>query len=536
MREEVASNMDIIKKITEEHADYLKDESRSVGYADTISFPESESDVIAVLRELNGRTPVTVQGARTGLAAAAVPYGGHVMNMSRMNRVTALRRGKNGLFYITVQPGVILSQLRKDIEEKRFNTAGWSGGSLAALRELAESPEQFFPTDPTESSACIGGIAACNASGARSFKYKSARKHISALRLVLWDGRTASFKRGENFADGRKLTVEREDGTEIEVRLPTFEMPETKNASGYHAADGMDAIDLIIGSDGTLGVLTEIELELLPLPPVIWSVSSFFASESDAVEFVLKVRSEVGDIAAMEYFDRGALAVLKGQKETCATFAQLPDVDGSADCCVYIELHCGDEETALKRLYEIGDALEASGGSENDTWTARTAFDIEKLHLFRHAVPESTNMYIDERKKKDPEITKLGADMSVPDDKMREMFLLYRNGLAEKGLESAIWGHIGDNHLHVNILFRDRSEFDKGKELYAEWAAAVSEMGGAVSAEHGVGKIKAPMLEVMYGRGHVAEMARVKLAFDPHFIFGRGNLFSPDILEGGAAK
>lgn len=527
--------MDNIKKITEEHADYLKDESRSIGYAETISFPESEAETADILRRLGGKTPVTVQGGRTGLAAAAVPYGGHVMNMSRMNRVTGLRRGENGLFYVRVQPGVILSQLRKDIEEKRFNTSGWSRDSLLAAEDFAASPEQFFPTDPTESSACIGGIAACNASGARSFKYKSARMHISAVRLILWDGSAVSFKRGENFADGRRIKIPKEDGTVLEADLPTFDMPNTKNASGYYAADSMDAIDLVIGSDGTLGIMTEIELELLPLPPVIWSVSSFFKDEKQAVGFVLRSRSEVDGIAAIEYFDRGALKVLKEQKASCTTFAQLPDVDERADCCVYIELHCNSEEEALERLYAIGDILEACGGSEDDTWTARTAFDIEKLHFFRHAVPESTNMYVDQKKKKDPKITKLGADMSVPDEHLAEMIDFYRRTLAEQKLDTAIWGHIGDNHLHVNILFNSQDEFDKGKALYSEWARVITGMGGAISAEHGVGKIKAPLLEVMYGHKHVAEMARVKKVFDPHFIFGRGNLFAPDILEKEAA-
>ena len=101
---------------------------------------------------------------------------------------------------------------------------------------------------------------------------------------------------------------------------------------------------------------------------------------------------------------------------------------------------------------------------------------------------------------------------------------LYRSTLAEARLESAAWGHIGDNHLHVHILPRTRAEFAQGKELFRRWAHEVTAMGGAVSAEHGVGKIKRDFLEIMYGEEAIAQMARLKLAFDPAAQLGRGNL------------
>ena len=140
-------------------------------------------------------------------------------------------------------------------------------------------------------------------------------------------------------------------------------------------------------------------------------------------------------------------------------------------------------------------------------------------------------MFIDERKKVDPIITKLGADMSVPDQYLSEVVSLYRTTLQEKGLETATWGHIGNNHLHVNILPRDGEDYRKGKALYARWARAVTAMGGAVSAEHGVGKLKRDFLKVMYGEQHILEMARMKQTLDPGFQFGRGNLFPTDILQ-----
>ena len=141
-------------------------------------------------------------------------------------------------------------------------------------------------------------------------------------------------------------------------------------------------------------------------------------------------------------------------------------------------------------------------------------------------------MLIDERRKKDPAITKLAADMSVPDEHLADVMRLYRTTLSENGLQTAVWGHMGNNHLHVNILPDNMEEYRRGKRLYADWAAAVTRMGGAVSAEHGVGKLKRDYLEVMYGREHIREMAAVKRSFDPAGIFGVGNLFPPETERG----
>jgi D-lactate dehydrogenase (cytochrome) len=200
----------------------------------------------------------------------------------------------------------------------------------------------------------------------------------------------------------------------------------------------------------------------------------------------------------------------------------IPDHAASA---LYIELHSPDEPSAYACLFALGDLLSASGASEDDTWVAKNAAELDRLIFFRHALPESVNMLIDQRKKVYPAITKLGTDMSVPDGRLTDVMALYRGGLSEYGLQSAIWGHIGDSHLHVNILPRSESDYIKGKALYQQWAQAITEMGGAVAAEHGVGKLKVDFLATMYGEKHIAEMAALKYAFDPKGLLGAGNLF-----------
>lgn len=525
----------LIHTFDAEFEDYARDESRSRGWAESISFPTDEDEVRAVLRALAAEgVPVTVQGARTGLAAGAVPAGGHIMNLSRMNRYLGLRKDGEGRFYLRVQPGVVLLDLRKHLSARDIPASGWDVASRAALDAFAQAPVQMFPTDPTEASACLGGMAACNASGARSYRYGAMRGHVSGLRLVLADGDVLALRRGEARACGRALTLTTEGGRTIAVELPSYRMPACKNASGYYVADVMDAIDLIIGSDGTLGVITELELELMPAPAVTWGVSCFLTEERQALDATCALRERLSCASAIEYFDHAALEILRAQRASGAAFASLVEPPEGAGCCLFVELECASEDEAMAELSLVGEVLAAVGGSERDTWVARTDTDREALTFFRHAVPESVNMLIDERRRTDSAITKLGSDMAVPNERLHEVVALYRATLAEAGLEAAAWGHIGDNHLHVNVLPRDAADYAAGKELFARWAREVAAMGGAVSAEHGVGKLKRDFLKTMYGEGALCEMARVKRAFDPAGMFGRGNLFDESLLEGGA--
>ena len=525
-------HMTQIKPLGAEFEEYLRDESRSVGSAQTISFPTCEDEIRSVLRELYpSGTPITVQGSRTGLAAGAVPAGGHVMNLSRACSNLGLRRDEKGTFYLRVQPGVILSELRKHLANKSIPVHDWDAVSLHALEELYTGPEQFFPTDPTEASACLGGMAACNASGARSYAYGPVRGHISALRVALANGDALSLRRGEVRSHNRHLSLETESGAMLELDLPTYQMPRTKNASGYFVEDDMDAIDLFIGSDGTLGVICELELALMPVPAVIWGVNCFFEAEDAAVAFVSAARPALERAVAMEYFDAAALNILRHQREASTAFSALPKLDPRFAYCVYVELEADSQEEATAELARLGNLLEAHGGSRYDTWVARTDIDRECQRFFRHAVPESVNMLIDERRRTSPSITKLGSDMSVPDDRLADVIAHYRQTIAAAGLESAAWGHIGNNHLHVNILPRNEEDYATGKKLFAEWAQTVTAMGGAVSAEHGVGKIKRDFLTIMYGEDQIGQMAALKAQLDPKAQLGRGNLFAPNVAD-----
>ncbi len=516
----------LILPMSEEFRDYLHDETKTVGHAETISFPTSEAEICALLRHHSAKgEKVTIQGNRTGLTVACVPSGGHIMSLDRMDRVTGMRI-EDGTVYLRVQPGLSLGVLRQMITAGDFKTKGWDDESLAAYAAFKKMPKQYFPPDPTETSASIGGMVACNSSGAKTYHYGATRPYINGVRVALADGDIIALRRGEVFAEGRRFCLRTLGGREIRGSLPGYTMPKCKNASGYYAADDMDMLELFVGSDGTLGVMTEIELRLIPAPKVVWGINCFFEKESAALDFVERVRRGSDTLAAIEYFDCNALDILRAYDD-----GGCPVPEGY-ECMIYVEIHADDDASAMAEIRFVGESMDAVGESCANTWAARSLPDRERLLTLRHKVPESVNALIAERKRADKAIAKVGSDMAVPDEYLRDVFAMYRRDLAAKGFQFAIWGHIGNNHVHVNVLPREAADMAAGKAMFMDWAKEVVAMGGTVSAEHGTGKNKAAFLPILYGEKGVREMAAVKRCFDPDCILGAGNLFPEEYVKG----
>lgn len=506
------------------YPDYLRDESRRTGRADLISFAGCEDDIREVLRCGHA---VTTQGARTGITGGAVPDGGHILNLSRMNRITGLRfEPALGGVFLTVQPGLPLLELRKTLQTCEFDTSGWSSGSIDALAKFRSQPRYFFPPDPTETSASLGGMVACNASGACTYRYGATRAYVEALRVVLADGSVLSLRRGRERADGRRFSVRTEQGLELAGSLPDYTLPAVKNAAGFHVADNMDLLDLFVGSEGTLGVISEIEIRLIPLPECRFGVMAFLPGAGPAVALVKAIRSlpRARQPVAIEYFDGHSLDLLRRRKADDPSDSAIPDLPAAYHTALYLEYH-GGEAGVAGAVAELPAMMAAVGGDESASWSADTESELERFKRFRHAVPELVNRMIDERRKKEPELTKLGTDMAVPDTELSKLMDLYRSTLGMAGLEHVIFGHIGNNHVHVNILPRSMKEYQFGKDLYLGWARQVVAWGGTVSAEHGIGKFKVALLREMMGDKGLSQMREVKRIFDPVGILNRGNLF-----------
>ncbi len=529
----------------EMYGEYLRDESRQVGTAESIIFPKTEEEIIASVKEcVLKNIPITTQGARTGLAASAVPFGGHIINLSRMNNVTGARYDKDtDRFFLSVQPGVLLTEIRKCLLNKSFVTSNWDKESINALNHM-EKNEWFYSTDPTEISASIGGMAACNASGAKSFRYGSTRDHVEFIRVVLSDGDVLSLKRGKSYAENGKFSLVTESGKVLSGELPKYEMPNVKkNTSGYYNNPNMDMLDLFIGSDGTLGIISEIEIELNRTQQSEWGVTVFMPDEDKCLDLVRALRGEkIFDHmapmrlkpSAIEFFSHKALEMLRHQQKTNPAFSSIQEIKESYHTAVYTEIEGDSDEEIWGGIEELGDVISMLGGDEDATWVANNPTSLEKLHSFRHACPECVNMQIDEVKKTDSGITKLGTDMSVPDEKLKEVMKMYNDDIEKNNLHAVIFGHVGNNHLHVNIIPRNMDEYKKGKDLFLLWAEKVAAMGGAVSAEHGVGKLKVPFLQKMYSEEEINEMRKLKELFDPNQLFNRGTIFPYEVKEGTA--
>jgi D-lactate dehydrogenase (cytochrome) len=521
-----------IKPMSGEYEPYLRDESRVIGHAESISFPRTELELrYALTTEYARGNRVTVQGGRTGVSAGAVPNGGHILNLSRMDKITGMRRGDDGAFYVRVQPGVVLSRLQSAVAAKRFDVSAWGRAARSALEDFRKADAYMFAPDPTEPGATLGGMAACNASGALTYRYGPTRSHISALRVMLCDGRSISLRRGECRAKGRRMELRADDGTRLCFSLPTYRTPDIKNAAGYFSREDMDAVDLFIGSEGVLGVVFELEPALVKRPARMLNAMCFFAGEDEALRFVAECRGMVENAAAIEYFDGASLAMLRGEPGDGAARIRAPEMPARRGAAVCVELHGACENEMTEQLFYVGECLDRSGGDVYDTWVACDSAALAALRAFRHAIPEGVNRLIARRKQLVPAINKLAADMAVPDGFLRATLSMYRSTTAEAGLDCAIWGHIGNNHLHVNLLPRTEDEFNRGKALIALWAKKVTGTGGTISAEHGVGKLKREALKIMYGEKHILEMAALKRIFDPKGLLGAGTLLPAEATD-----
>lgn len=487
---------------------YLTDESRMTGRADAVALPENEKEVLDILAEARqGKIPVTISAGRTGLTGGAAPDGGILLSLEKLNRI--IEKGfdspKNEWF-TRVEPGVRLEEI----------TCARNG-----------EPRLFYPPDPTEQTAMVGGSVACNASGARTFGYGATRSYVRRLRLALITGEILDIHRGEIKADANNIITIPLPYRTISFAIPDYQMPDTKNTAGYFTAPEMDLIDLFIGSEGTLGIFTEIELRLLPKPANMIGVMIYFPSDETVDDFVREVREGKPILRpqALEYFDHNSLELLRQKRLEDGSSSPIAPIPPSARAILYYERHYDDEGMTEPILESLEDALGAQGISLDDTWAAFDEEGIQRMKDFRHALPEAVNALIAQAKSAHPAITKLGTDFAVPNQYLDEIMRLYRTRLEETHLRHVIFGHIGDNHLHINIIPRDEEDYEAGKRLYLELAGEVIRQGGTIAAEHGIGKLKKHLLRLMLGERGIEEMHRIKQIFDPDFLLNRGNLF-----------
>lgn len=487
----------IIKTSPDEIQNYLSDASNFKGHCEAVYFPETESDVISILKEANEKKiKVTVSGNGTGLTGARVPQGGIVLSTEKMNHIIELNENEKTA---TVEPGVILADFQKLVNEKKL----------------------MYPPDPTERNCFIGGTVATNASGEKTFKYGPTRSYVLELNIVLANGDLLKLKRGETLANNFELKLKTVNGAEYIIHLPDYIMPSTKNTSGYFSQKNMDAVDLFIGSEGTLGVITKIKLKLVDLPEKILSCVIFFNQEKDALSFISKARdlsyqnrqeilSDSLDALALEFFDKNTLIFLMND---------YPNIPKDAEAAVWFEqeVNLQNEEMLLEEWMKL---ISEFNGDEESAWFAFSDSDNKKIQEFRHAISWKISEYIAQNNLK-----KLGTDVAVPGDKFENFYFFCKHEVEKDNLPYVVYGHFGNSHMHLNMLPKSEEGYLKGKEIYKKICMKAVEPGGTISAEHGIGKLKTEYLVLMYGEENIRKMAEVKRVLDPNMLLGSGNIF-----------
>jgi len=517
--------------ITDTYALYLDDESHSFdGQTEKIMFPTTEEQISVIMKEAYEKgDPVTIQGGRTGLTGAAVPMGGLTLNLEKMTQLLHMRYDeKESRYSIAAEAGVLLEDLVHAVLSKSLDSIKGKGSEdeeKALNQFLTEGKDFTFPVDPTEMSAWIGGITACNASGAKTFKYGATRPWVYRLRIVLSDGDILDIKRGEYITENGKFEIERSDGSVTEITIPTYSMPNTKNAAGLFAKPDMDLIDLFIGSEGILGTITMVELGLVTLPENIMTVMAFFPSEEDAVNFVYDIRAPDTPVKMnfLEYFDPNAIEMIKEKAGSAGL--KIPALTDQTKAIIFFEFEY-TEENMEDKVMGLEMVLNKYNSSSESSWAGLDRSELAKMKTVRHFVPETVNGLIAQRKAEHPKVHKIGTDMAVPDEALRDYLNYYREVLEAQGMEYVIFGHIGDNHLHCNMLPRNNEEVDQGMDNYMTFAKRAVEIGGTVAAEHGIGKLKRAFLEAMYGEKGIEEMRAVKRALDPQWLINRGTMLA----------
>lgn len=482
-------------------AKYLSDAAHFPGgHAAAIAIPRDVSEIPSIVRDA---ATLLVVGAQSSLTGGATPMGDVVLSTEKLNRILDVGPG-----HIRVEAGV----------------------PIAVMQEALAKSGAWFPPAPTFTGAFAGGIVATNAAGAATFRHGPVRPWVQGLTVVLADGSELAIERGARRAE------------EMGVPVPTYRMPGVvKVSAGYFAAPGMDLIDLFIGSEGTLGVITTVTFRALS--PVPTSALAFVPcpSEPDALALVGDLRREPG-VAAIEHVDRRCLEILHedGADRRCdvrvpagtalALLVQmeLPAGTSEADAFARIEdsLSAGGERTVLGRVcrllhaHGVFDAAEMALPGQ-----ARRA---EQLIALREAVPAGVNARVGRAQQAiDPRIAKTAADMIVPFERFAEMMDIYRAGFASRGLDFAVWGHISDGNVHPNVLPRAYADVERGKEAILFFGREAARLGGCPLAEHGVGRnpVKQALLRGLYGDAGIEEMRAVKRALDPGWKLAPGVIF-----------
>ena len=446
---------------------YCTDYSNYPGYADALIRPKSTDEIVEILKEANSKKiQILPIGNRSSLTGSAAAEGGWIIDTSQMSKIIEIDKTKK---IAISEPGIMLSDFKKRILEEGL----------------------FYPPDPTSEKECFfGGSVATNASGSRTFKYGSTRKYVRAIEVVL--------------ANGEVLNISR---PEIE-----------KNTFGYLPFQNM--VDIFVGSEGTLGIITKTEVDLITKPENFFGGLIFFTSLSNALDFVIAIRKELKTInpsitpRAVELFDHHGLDIIKPDSPF-----PIPE---KANTALFIEQEYQDNfESILESWISF---IEKNNALSDDTIIAETQKKQDELRRLRHKVPSTL---FEEGAKWVPHGGgKISTDWSVPINRIHEI-IDYAQTLSTEAkiIEPVIYGHIGNGHPHYNFIAKKAKEKEEILAVVHKTCQKVVSMNGTIAGEHGIGKVKKTFLKYQYPPQIINAMKSLKHSLDPNGILAKGNIF-----------
>ena len=419
--------------------------------ADIVVLPDTTEEISRIAAACHEeRVPLVVRGAGTGYTGGAVPTGGGVVvSMERLNRILAI--DEINLLVVT-QPNVITGDLQRAVERVGL----------------------FYPPDPASLDTCsIGGNVAECAGGPRAFKYGVTKRYVLALEAVL--------PTGEIIRTGSKAV---------------------KNVVGY------DLTQLLVGSEGTLGIITEITLRLVPKPPAVATALATFADIQGAVDAVSAIIAARVVPAAVELIDRDSLETV--QRHTGQ--AIVPEGTGAV---LIIEAD-GAQGAIEDEMARVAAACRRSGATGFDP--AGDDQQRDRIWAVRRAVSLAL---------KATGLSRVNHDVVVPRGRVPELFAVVETLKHTFGVRVAAFGHAGDGNIHVNIMFNGADAADRARATQAAEVLfqRVVDLEGSISGEHGIGFAKKPYIGMELSADVLALMKRVKMAFDPHGILNPGKIF-----------
>jgi D-lactate dehydrogenase (cytochrome) len=493
------------------------------GHAAGLALPASEAEIATLLR---AGTPLLPIGAQSSLTGGATPRGEVVVSMARFDAIGAVGAG-----HITVGAGV----------------------SLDALQAALSNAGRWYPPVPTYTGATVGGVVATNAAGPATFKHGDTRRWVRGLTVVLACGEVLDLERGQAVSDrDAGFAIDTSSGT-LHVPVPRTRRPEVpKCSAGYLGADPLDLLDVFVGAEGTLGIVTAAVLETAPRPAARILAMVPVPSVPVALDLVEALRAEARrtwatgdpaglDLAAIEHLDARSLGLLRDEGVTARFGLVLPP---GTDVLLFADIESAQPIGQTEAWADVERASAAGTPASPLVTFCRIlaqhgVFDATELALpgdrtqahrftaIREAVPEAVNRRVARARLDDSRISKTAADIVVPTSRVADLLAGIDGIMGRADLAYAVWGHISDGNLHPNVLPASWDQAERGRAAVLEIGRLAIALGGSPLAEHGVGRnpVKQHLLRLLHGEDGMASMRAVRQALDPDGRLSPGVLF-----------